>query len=83
MLSNKDYGVNFNEKLIIDLCKKAVDMWGGKGDKKNIFNSACFSEAIRCYIPFKNSVDGYYVKFILAGRPFVERLKGAHWKLIV
>ena len=67
------------EDLIGYVCQRAVRAFGGND---NVFNAACFSNALEKVTGVKRVTDGETVKAILWGRQDIEALPGgAHYKL--
>lgn len=61
---------------------RAVDRFGDEGEK-NVFNGACFSQAMIDITGVKVTTDGRVVRALLTGRPDIEIMSGgSHYKLL-
>lgn len=65
-------------EVLEHLTRKAVDLFGGQSD--GMFNSACFSVAVKSEFKLPGVPDGGWAARVLSGLPYVVAMPGGcHW----
>ena len=79
-------GRGVDDKMMNDMIHymalRAVVRFGTEGEK-NVFNAACFSQAISDITGVKGETDGRVIQALLTGRQDIEIMSGgSHYKLL-
>ncbi|MHA2163503.1 MAG: hypothetical protein ACXABF_13865 [Candidatus Thorarchaeota archaeon] len=68
--------------MIHYMALRAIERFGHEGEK-NVFNAACFSQAMIDVTGVKVVTDGRVVRALLTGRADIEIMSGgSHYKLL-